>query len=168
MLCFVCKVGDHDKVRVTKICCSSCSRTFDRLVKRYAKVNACAVPMVWREPRSHLDDWYFGITNTNSFSGKCEHKIEYPNTPSALRPVPRDDSMPVPEPPENYTLDSETESEEASLEAGPIKIFQDTVPQSHLITQAEMNELVRDWTSLQPRLSYLDHGLSSGTFYKRA
>jgi hypothetical protein len=27
--------------------------------------------------------------------------------------------MPVPEPPENYTLDSETESEEASTEAGP-------------------------------------------------
>jgi len=31
-----------------------------------------------------------------------------------------------------------------------------------------MNDLVRDWTSPQPRLSYLDHGISSGTFYKRA
>jgi hypothetical protein len=75
--------------------------------------------MVWREPWSHLGDWCFGITNTSGFSGKSEHQIEYPNTPSALRPVPRDNSMPVPEPPENFTLDSETESEEASPEARP-------------------------------------------------
>jgi hypothetical protein len=119
VLCFGCKVGDHYKVWATKICCSSCSRTFDRLVERHEQVNTCAVPLVWREPRSHLDDWCSGITNTNGFSGKSEQKIEYPNIPSALRPDPRDDSMPVPEPPKNYTLDSETESEEGSPEAGP-------------------------------------------------
>ena len=36
--------------------------------------------------------------------------------PSAFRPIPHDKSMPVPEPPEEYTLDSE--SEEASSAAG--------------------------------------------------
>jgi hypothetical protein len=56
--------------------------------------------------------------NTNGFSEKSERKIEYPNIPSTLRPVPSDDSMLVPEPPENKTLDSKTESEKASSEAG--------------------------------------------------
>jgi hypothetical protein len=93
--------------------------------------------------------------------------MEYPNIPSALRPVPRDDSMPVPEPPYNYNLDSETESEEASPDAGPSTREDQDFAQSHLITQAVMNDLVRDWTSPQPRLSYLDHGVRSGTFYKR-
>jgi hypothetical protein len=44
-----------------------------------------------------------------------KHKIEYPNIPSALRPVPHEDSMPVPKPPETYTLESDSESEENKI-----------------------------------------------------
>jgi hypothetical protein len=40
------------------------------------------------------------------------HKIKYPNTPFALRPVPCDDSMPLPELPKTYTLDSDSELED--------------------------------------------------------
>lgn len=37
---------------------------------------------------------------------------------SALRPVSHDDSVPMPEPPEQYILDSEPEYEQALPEAG--------------------------------------------------
>ena len=50
----------------------------------------------------------------SGFYRKNKYKIQYPCKPSALRPVPRDEFMPVPEPPEEYTLESERESEEAS------------------------------------------------------
>jgi hypothetical protein len=64
------------------------------------------------------------MTKITGFSRFSKHKIEYPNIPSALRPVPHDDSMPLPKPPESYeyTLDSDAESEVASPEdAGPVR-----------------------------------------------
>jgi hypothetical protein len=51
------------------------------------------------------------MTKITGFSRFSKRKIEYPNIPSALRSVPHDDSMPVPKPPESYTLDSDSESE---------------------------------------------------------
>ena len=45
------------------------------------------------------------ITGVSQFS---KHKLQYPNIPSALRHVPHDDLMPVPKPPEPYTLDSDS------------------------------------------------------------
>jgi hypothetical protein len=65
-----------------------------------------AVPMVSRKPCNNLD-CYFCITNITGFSLQSEHKIEYSSIPSALRPVPHDNLMPVPEPSEKYNRDSE-------------------------------------------------------------
>lgn len=75
-----------------------------------------AVPMVWLEARNFLDDLCFCITSITGFCVQSKHRIEYPKIPSALRFAPHDDSVPVPEPPEQYTVDSE--SEEASPKAG--------------------------------------------------
>jgi len=58
--------------------------------------------------------------------------------------------MPVPKPPESYTLDSESESEEASLEdTGPsTNVDLDFSPcdtsEPHPNTQAELHDLTRD------------------------
>ena len=117
-----------------------------RKIKRYTHVNPSAVPMVWHEPRSHLDNCCVCVTNTTDFSGKSKHKIEYLNIHSELRPIPHDDSVPLPEPSEYYTLESEPESEEASTEAGSsmredkdFSMYSTVEP--HLITQAELNNL---------------------------
>jgi hypothetical protein len=62
------------------------------------------------------------MTKITGFSRFSNHKIEYPNVPSALRPVPHDYSLPVPKPPETYTLDLDSESEETSPEdTGPVR-----------------------------------------------
>jgi hypothetical protein len=98
-LYFGCKVGDQDKVWVPKICCSSCSRTWAGRLKGTHKSMHFAVPMVWREPRDRLNDCYFCMTKITGFSQFSKHKTEYPNIPCALRPVPHDNSIPVPKPP---------------------------------------------------------------------
>lgn len=145
-LYFGCKVGDEDKSWAPKMCCSSCSRTLTGWLKGTHKSMPFAVPMVWREPRNHVDDCYFCMTNIKGITSKTKRSIQYPNIPSALRPVPHGNSLPVPQPPESYTLDSESDSESTSPEAGPsyIPSSHELPDTPHLITQGELNDLVRD------------------------
>jgi hypothetical protein len=35
--------------------------------------------------------------------------VQYPNIPSAIRPVPQGESLPIPEPPDSFSLDSDEE-----------------------------------------------------------
>ena len=56
--------------------------------------------------------------------------------------------MPVPQPPQEYNLDSEVECEEDSPEAGPSWKEEDFsergTTETHFITQPELNDLIRD------------------------
>jgi hypothetical protein len=110
-----------------------------------------AVPMIWREQKDHLTDCYFCMTNVSGYSSKNKKSIEYPNLASALRPVPHDDSLPVPKPPESWTLDEEDEKETGDDEeptqmeaAADPDFVPSTSSDPHLISQAELNDLVRD------------------------
>ena len=87
-LYFGCKVGDQDRSWAPKMCCSSCSRTLTGCLKGTHKSMPFAVPMVWREPRNHVDDCYFCMTNIKGITSKSKRSIQYPNIPSAMRPVP--------------------------------------------------------------------------------
>jgi hypothetical protein len=80
-------------------------KDFGRLVERNPQINVFAVLMVWREPRGHIKRLLFLHDQDHWFR-------LYPNIPFALRPVPHDDSMPLPKLTKSYTLDSDSESEE--------------------------------------------------------
>jgi hypothetical protein len=54
------------------------------------------VPMVWREPKDHTSDCYFCIVNTKGVGKKNRHMITYPSIPSAIRPIPHCEELPVP------------------------------------------------------------------------
>jgi hypothetical protein len=95
-LCFGCKMGDNERVWVPKICCSSCSRALAGWLKGTHKSMPFAVLMVWREARDRINDCYFCMTKVTGFSPFSMHKIEYLNILFVLRPVPHDDSMPLP------------------------------------------------------------------------
>jgi len=56
------------------------------------------IPMFWHEPRNHVDNCYFCTANSAGHNKKNKNKTSYPNLPSALRPVPHDDSLPIPVP----------------------------------------------------------------------
>ena len=71
--------------------------------------------MIWREQRNHVSDCYFCMTNVHGFSTKNKQNIQYPNLPSAMRPVPHGADVEIPLPP--TTLDEQsTESESSSME----------------------------------------------------
>jgi hypothetical protein len=50
------------------------------------------------------------MNKVTRFSQLPKHKIMYPNMPSALKPVPHDESVPVPNPTETFILDAGLES----------------------------------------------------------
>lgn len=85
---FDCQVGDQDKDWAPKVCCTTCYSSLTKWLKDTRKSMSFAVPMVWREPRCHLTDCYFCMTSIVGFSSKSKHKIQYPDIPSAVRPVP--------------------------------------------------------------------------------
>jgi len=77
----------------------------------------------------------------------------YPNIPSALRPVPQGEGISVPEPPKEFTIDSDDEEEGESTSGSPelpastephVFHSMSSTPQPHILTQDELNDLVRD------------------------
>jgi hypothetical protein len=61
--------------------------------------------MVWRVPSNHSIDCYFCMVppNQNGMSMKKKSTFVHPNIPSAIRPVPHDDRLPVSETRDNLT-----------------------------------------------------------------
>ncbi|XP_030765451.1 uncharacterized protein LOC115889553 [Sitophilus oryzae] len=109
-----------------------------------------AVPMVWREPTNHFDDCYFCLTKTEGFSKKQKHKIEYPNLPSAIRPVLHGADLPVPIAPldwQGIVLEDKEDIESNSSGdqcTDPTFTPEGGSDKPHLIVQSELNDLVRD------------------------
>jgi hypothetical protein len=60
-----------------------------------------AIPVTWREPKNHVDEWHFCCVCVTGCSAKNKHKIVYPNLNSAMRPFPLDDHIRVSQPSEN-------------------------------------------------------------------
>jgi len=50
---------------------------------------------------------------------KKKWTVVYPNIPSALRPVPHGEGISVPEPPKEFTIDSDDEEEGESTSGSP-------------------------------------------------
>ncbi|GBO45986.1 hypothetical protein AVEN_246439-1 [Araneus ventricosus] len=93
----------------------------------------------------------------NCFTEKKKSTIEYPNTPSALRPVSHSEELPIPEPPTDFSISSDEEDldvshnyPQASMSAcGGSKHDDDfscfnEISSPHKITSIELNDLVRD------------------------
>lgn len=149
---FGCKVGDQNKVWAPHICCASCATSLRAWLKGMRPSMPFAIPMIWREQKDHVTDCYFCMTNVAGFSSKNKNFIEYPNLASAMRPIPHDESLPVPKSPEIWTLEDEEEHAEVDetlqIEADASAEDPDFEPSTssnpHLISQAELNDLIRD------------------------
>ncbi len=87
-------------------------------------------------------------------SKKKKQSVQYPNIPSAIRPVSHREGLPVPDAPESFSLESDEEDDEDEEEnedcsPGPSMskdpdFDQETFSEPHLITQGELHDLVRD------------------------
>jgi hypothetical protein len=149
-LYFGCPLGDQDKSWAPHIICTSCSNGLRDWLNRRKSSMPFAVPMVWREPANHHDDCYFCLVNTCGFTSKTKHKIVYPNLPSALRPVPHDESLPVPVPPEDgiQAVPEDMDLEEGARGEHTTSSDEDYVPDDdagpQLFNAEELNDLIRE------------------------
>ena len=54
--------------------------------------------MVWREPKGHGKKCYFCSCAGDGYNLRNKHKIQYPNLPCAMRPIPHRPCVPIPLP----------------------------------------------------------------------
>lgn len=154
---FGCKVGDQDKDWAPHVSCKRCATYLREWLHGKRKSMPFAVPMIWREQSNHLDDCYFCQTNISGISKKSKHKIIYPDTQSAIKPVKHNNDLPVPVPPVDKSVrDFDDDSvnhldidEEIDACFTPSK---STNP--HFLAQGDLNDLCRD-LSLSQRQSEL-------------
>ena len=108
--------------------------------------------MVWREPRDHVTDCYFCMINTKGVGKKNRHKISYPSSPSAIRPVPHCEELPVPvfsgfsscADNDNDQQEHEGCNNEMVFESESFSDNTNRLSAPELFSQTELNDLVRD------------------------
>lgn len=167
---FGCQVGGQDKDLAPRVCCTTCYSSLTKWLKDMRKSMSFALPMVWREPRSHLTDFYFCMTSTVGFSSKSKHSIQYSNIPSSIKPIPHKESLPIPEPPKTYPLEPKIDLKDFEQQPGPSDTSTDDEEcsddsadrQPHLVTQSESNDLVRDLELPKRNINFFDLDYSSG------
>ena len=137
------KLADQDKVWAPHKVCRACVEGLRNWKSGKRESMPFGVPMVWREPRNHGDDCYFCTVQIVGHTKTSRRNIVYPNIPSAMRPVPHSESIPVPSPsninpPTETGSDSDTHDETYQ----PDSLDETRVPSP--FTQHQLNDLVRD------------------------
>ena len=91
-----------------------------------------------------MTNCYFCITNVAGFNKKSRHTIEYPNLPSALRPVAHCEGIPVPAPPTqlNDTESVDSSNYENTGDITDSDFCADITPK--LFNQEDLDDLDRD------------------------
>jgi len=82
------------------------------------------------------------MTNVKGMNKKNKNKIKYPDIPSAIRPVPHSDDLPIPIPPLQLAELSESESDDDSDSGDIYKPAEDE--KLKLFAQDDLDDLVRD------------------------
>ena len=81
---------------------------------------------------------------------KVQTHCQYPNLPSAIKPVPHSAELPVPKPPTNMThSDCESRDEDVgqannNMDFDPTFAGASSSYEQHLLTQGDLNDIVRD------------------------
>lgn len=95
-LYFGCKLGDQDKSWAPHFTCSTCAANLNIWLKDGSRHPSFGVPMIWREPKNHLDDCYFCCHSTYGVNKRAKVNLKYPNLDSARRPIPHSSDLPIP------------------------------------------------------------------------
>ena len=92
------KLGDQDKAWAPHKVCSNCVSSLKQWSIGKKESLAFAVPMAWRERNANGKECCFCSCVVAGFNVKNNHKIQYPNLPSAIRPIPLEPDVPIPLP----------------------------------------------------------------------
>ena len=101
-----------------------------------------------------------------------ESTLVYPNIPSAIRPVPHGDGLPVPEPPDNFAMYSDDEdrfSSNGEEQQPSASRDADYLPSKdsyiYKIIEGELNDLIRDLELPKNKAKVWRQGYNSGNYY---
>ena len=140
--------GDQHKTWAIYKVCALCVDTIRNLSLGKLKYLKFWIPMIWREPKDHLNDCCFCKLNVKGFNRKNKQHIKYFNLDSTLRPVEHCEEVPMPEftgsPDIHDEILSEvstTDEEGTDMEFCPTDALLGT---PILFNQLELNDLVRD------------------------
>jgi len=98
-------IGDQDKSWAPHVICGSCKSTLEGWLRGQKRAMPFGVPRIWREPTNYYDDCYFCMTDITEYrKAKGRSGIPYPNIPSSIAPVPHDETLPIPKPPLNVSI----------------------------------------------------------------
>jgi len=132
-----------------------------------------AIPMVWREPTNHVSDWYFSLTSITGVTAKSKHTVQYPNLPSAMRPVPHSVELTVPKPPTNIMLsDNESSDEDVgqadnNMDCDPTFAGACSSNEPHLLTQGDLNDIIHDLNLSKRQAELLGFGLKGWNLLRK-
>ena len=103
-----------------------------------------AIPLVWMEGKDHITNCYFCMVNLKRINCKNKHHAQYPDVPSAIKPIPNCPDLPVPEPDgkKEYSSDSEHRVMTAVAGDNTYKLEEDNQPVP--LTQVKLNNLTWD------------------------
>lgn len=143
-------VGQQDKAWAPHICCITCVKNLTDWAKG-SRHMSFAIPMIWSEPRDHVSDCYFCLTKIKGIHPKAKHNVKYPNLPSANRPVPHNDNLPIPVPSVAVGIGVPPQPSMSPLSQSSFDDddnndpdFEEISTNPHLLTQGDLNDLVRD------------------------
>lgn len=140
-------LGDQDKPWAPHTVCVTCISRLGLWSKGKSKSMPFGIPMVWREQKNHHDDCYFCMVKPLGKNAQSRKFVQYPNIPSAMRPVPHSDEVPIPAVP-LHLLDirsSETSSSEGKqAEDEEYNPSTSRAGKPQCFTQDELDDLVRD------------------------
>lgn len=144
---FGCKLGDKDKFWAPHRVCTSCVANLRGWYTGKCKSMPFGVPMIWRESTNHIDNCYFCMINITGYSKKNKRNIEYPNLPSAIRPVPHSEGIPIPVPPQQLqATDSDVvqSASDETLHDGSDVDYRGGSSAPEPLSQTDLDDLVRD------------------------
>lgn len=135
------RLRHQDKPFAPHMCCRTCVKNLLDWRNKKREKMAFGKPMVWREMKDHSGDCYFCLTDLKGINRRNKHNVQYPDVPSATKPVPHSPELPVPT--LSVTVDSSTESEVVD---GPVSsdYTVDDQDQPLPLEQGELNDLTRD------------------------
>ena len=81
------------------------------------------------------------MTNLQGINRKNKHCVQYPDVPSAIRPVPHSPNLPVPKPDVVMESSSEYESDNTSDREQGEEYMPEENDRSAPLTQADLNDL---------------------------
>lgn len=143
-------VSNQDKNWVPHVICTNCRLVLSSWYSGKNRSLKFGKPMIWREPTNHVTDCYFCLTKTFGFNSKNKDSIKYADVPSVTKPVLHSEDLPVPTPPgrsdqtHTDTSSSVTMHQSSDSEKSSSDNFVDDENSPHLITQSELNDLIRD------------------------